>query len=104
MKLRAEYEYFFRDVKGRNVLTIQDIGKDCRSLTNDILNVVEDICSKRKVDPDDYMIVYRDSEGIWDGWDSRKEDFVPLRCTTWEAAVDKYILIQLQARKNTVSH
>lgn len=62
---RAEYSWG----TDRSVLWLKDEGAECRSLTNDLNNSLVEIAGElppeRKLT--DYRIIYRDSEGTWDG-------------------------------------
>lgn len=61
---RAKYYWWITN----SVLCIKDIGKNCRSVTNDIENVLKEIAnemgSKRFMGMIAY--IYQDSEGVWD--------------------------------------
>lgn len=65
------------------------------SVTNDIENVVDEICHKEKIVPNRYLIIYRDSNGIWDGFDYNRERFVSLGVKDADLAIDMYIRIQI---------
>jgi hypothetical protein len=86
--MNSDYNYRITEAQGRNVILIEDLNLGGKSVTNDIENVVSTISKTEGIDTKDYMIVYRDSMGIWDGWNG---DFVALRATDWEAAVRRYI-------------
>ena len=62
---RAEYSWGI----DKTVLWLRDEGTESRSLTNDLNNCLVEIAGElppeRKLT--DYRIVYRDSEGTWDG-------------------------------------
>lgn len=47
------------------------------TVTNDIENVVADISEFEGIDPLKYTILYRDSDGRWDGWDIKTKSFYP---------------------------
>lgn len=88
-KSRADYSYAKVTMDGIKFIAIQD--KDCggMSVTNDIENVVAEICEREAVKQKDYLIVYCDSMGIWDAWNGN--DFVSLNQPNLSAAIDKYI-------------
>lgn len=46
---------------------------------------------KEKIDPADHMIIWRDSNGRWDGWNHTKKDFIVLNGMTMEGAAYSYI-------------
>lgn len=74
-KSRADFHYRLTVFDNHKVLLIcdQDLGN--MSVTNDIENVVSDIALHEGIDPEDYLIFYKDSLGYWDGWDASSKDF-----------------------------
>ena len=92
---KPDYVYQVADFHGRNVIAIVDMNLGNMSVTNGIEQVVEDIAREKQIEPHHYMIVYCDSEAVWDGWDPVTSEFIPLNTQTWEQAVDKYISLQL---------
>jgi hypothetical protein len=74
---RADFRYrVVQDNEDIKLLLIVDENLGGRSVTNDIENVLADICELEDSDPLDYYpIAYRDSEGRWDSWDPETEDF-----------------------------
>lgn len=94
---RADYIHEIITCAGRNIIKIEDLNLGNKSITNDIENVVAEIARLEKIDPAQYMIVYKDSEGTWDGWDHQQQQFIPLSEEDYRDAVDKYILKQLNA-------
>lgn len=87
---RANYIHSLRAVEGVNVMVIEDLDIGGVSVTNDMENVVHDIEVMEKVSAEKYMIVYRDSDCVWDGWDARNERFVHLGQDTWQDAVQVF--------------
>lgn len=74
-KTRSDYRYRTCVIEGLKVWIIYDENSGRCSVTNDIENVVAEIAAKEHVDPTEYIIFYRDSEGQFDGWDAGTEDF-----------------------------
>lgn len=74
-KSRANFQYRIGVVDDQKVLLIWDQDLGNMSVTNDIENVVADIAAHEGIDPVAHLIIYRDSEGRWDGWDGATEDF-----------------------------
>lgn len=74
--VKSNYDYYVY----QGVLCIEDLNlRGGMSVTNDIENVVKEIhekCTKVEI-PD--MIIYRDSDLMWDGWDHKKEEFIYLQ-------------------------
>lgn len=97
MGAKADYTHEITHFNGRDVLKIEDMNIGNISVTNDIENVVTDIARMENIDPCRYMIVYKDSEGLWDGWDHRVWEFIPLQCDTWQESVNKYISLQVNS-------
>lgn len=59
---RADYTYTVEE----NIIAIVDLDMGSRSVTNDIENVLDEI-SAQLGGLAGYAIIYRDSQGIWDG-------------------------------------
>lgn len=57
--LRSDYEYLVH----ARVIAIKDLDAGGMSVTNNIENIVGHICDYREIDPNDYTIVYQDSQG-----------------------------------------
>lgn len=74
-KYKAQFIYKTGTFKGEKWLLIVDKNQGAMSVTNDIENVVEDIAEYEGIDPFEYQIIYRDSEGHWDGWDHYEKTF-----------------------------
>src|SRR6266446_9357915 len=66
-----------------NVIAIVDLDLGNRSVTNDIENVLSKIEYYHQGSISAFHIMYRDSEGIWDGidWDGKRASFFALRET-----------------------
>ena len=69
------------------------------SVTNDIDQVIKDISIMEHIDPTEYMIIYKDSAGIWDGFNVKTGEFEMLNAEHWRQAVKKYIDRQLELSK-----
>jgi len=95
-KVRAAYVYDIHNIQGRNVITIVDLNSGGCSVTNDIENVIREIGVFAKVNIGAYMIVYKDSEGTWDGYNFLKSQFISLNAKNINDAVKKYIQLQLK--------
>jgi hypothetical protein len=64
-----------------NIISIVDLNLGNRSVTNDIENVLRKIEHYHQGSITGSKIMYRDSEGIWDGvaWDGEHASFFALR-------------------------
>jgi hypothetical protein len=89
--VRADYSHGITDYLGRKFIIIEDLNKGKTSLTNDIENVVADIAEKEEIDPRQYLIVYRDSQKIWDGYDAASARFLPCNGKTYHEAMEAMI-------------
>ena len=69
--------FTFKLVGKKNILfmLIRDLNQGGMSVTNGIEHVVEQIAEWKHINPNDYVILYRDSEGMWDGWDNKNQKF-----------------------------
>jgi hypothetical protein len=90
-------------------ILIIDLNKGGLSVTNGIEEVVTQIVAKEeeknikagfagdkaKFNPSDYVILYCDSAGRWDGWDDATQTFFSLGCpyinTDYEGVMDYYL-------------
>ena len=89
---RADYDYEVGKYKNKvDVITIKDLDLGNVSVTNDIENVIADICRLEKIDKEQFMIVYRDSSGQWDGYDTEKDEFVGLGMDEWYEAIELWL-------------
>ncbi len=90
-----DFTYEIKNTQGRNVISIIDLNYGAMSVTNGIEKVIEAIESKERINANDYMIIYKDSEDRWDGWDNRKEKFIGLGRFDETEAISAYIQKQL---------
>lgn len=89
---RADYIHSLDKYKNKvDVIVIEDLNLGSVSVTNDIENVIEDICRLEKVDKEQFMIVYKDSEGSWDGFDTAANQFVGLGMDKWYEAIELWL-------------
>jgi hypothetical protein len=91
---RSDYRYGIELYKSRKVLVIEDLNLGRVTVTNDIENVVEEIAGKERINPVEHMIVYRDSAGIWDGYNFSTRQFEMLQKHSWKEAAELYIELQ----------
>lgn len=72
------------------ILAIEDRGSPIeRSVTNDIEHVLQTVAQREEIDLDRYLVIYRDSRGIWGGVETqggRFRAFVHLGQRTYENA------------------
>jgi hypothetical protein len=99
---KADYTHRTAVLNGAKILVIKDLNLGNTSVTNDIENVVNDIAIMESINPADYLIIYKDSEGNYDGWDHAAMDFVPLGENSWISAAAKYKELQLQKSLSSI--
>lgn len=76
---RADFRYRVISEAGDKILLIVDLDLGGRSVTDDIDNVVADICNLEQTTEYDYfLIAYRDSMGRWDEYDPTTNAIRPL--------------------------
>src|SRR6516164_6870659 len=90
-KTRAEFTYSMV----LNRIKIVDLNRGIASVTSDIENVLAKIEAWHQGSIAGYRIMYRDSDGVWDGieWDGQHTTFFAIRETD-EAVAEKRLLAQ----------
>jgi len=88
---RANYQYEIRidDTTKQKAIIIVDQNTVGMSVTNDIEDVIEEICLQNNLNSPLVNVVYRDSEGIWDGYNTKQKDFIHLGAATSQEAIIK---------------
>jgi hypothetical protein len=83
----ANFKYTIRG----DVISIVDLDLGCKSVTNDMENVLRRIEYYHQGSIARFSIIYRDSKGIWDqvNWDGEQVSFSPLDKTDQKRARDK---------------
>lgn len=75
-RTRSDYAY---DIdKANKVVFIEDLNRGRMSVTNDIENVIVEIANDENFEVDSMKWVYKDSDGIWDGYDPSENSFIAL--------------------------
>lgn len=96
---RAKFTHKLTTQGSRLCLVITDLRlptDTCLSVTQDIERVVEQIETTERIHAENFIIIYRDTQGVWDGWNAHTQKFVLLAAPDWPAAVVKYIQEALQ--------
>jgi len=89
---RADYIHSLEKYRNRiDCIVIEDLNLGSVSVTNDIENVINDISAIEKVNAQQYLVVYKDSTGLWDGYNTISNEFVGLAEDTWWDAVALWI-------------
>lgn len=88
---KADFTHELTQYNGFDVIRIEDLDLGNISVTNDIESVVADIAIMEKIDPKKYIVIYKDSDGFFDGWDPVNERFLAIRKTSFSAAVRDFI-------------
>jgi len=89
--MKAKYKYNLRKVKKHPFIMIEGSNSGGRTVTNDIVNVIKDIAKKKNLNPCKFTIIYKDTEGIWDGFDFATKSFFPIREAHWLKASIKFL-------------
>nr|DAL85241.1 MAG TPA: hypothetical protein [Caudoviricetes sp.] len=63
----SDYDCHLRTVDGRNIIIIEDLDAGGMSVTNNIEHVVPEAAERLGVNYCDAIIIYRDSDGTYDG-------------------------------------
>lgn len=74
---KSDYRY---EILG-NVIAIVDLNLGRKSVTNNIENVLDEISTKEHLIVPNYIIIYKDSEGRWDGYNFFTKSFYSLTYT-----------------------
>jgi hypothetical protein len=89
--LKSDYTYQFRKVKGVYFVMLEDQDLGGATLTNNIHNVIIEIAKKETIDPREYTYIYKDSLGVWDGYNFSLKQFFPVREKHWLKAAVKTV-------------
>lgn len=91
--MRSSFDHQIIIASGRYIILITDLGGGM-SVECDIINVVRYISNMHRADPSEHLIIYRDQEMRWNGFDYKAQDFILLNCSTFEEAIMKYIMLE----------
>jgi len=86
--VRANYSYKLIG----NQLFIIDNNLGGMSVTNCIEDIIPEIAKREQRKATDFLVVYQDSMGIWDGWDHESQSFITLNESVGIDAMNKLIL------------
>jgi hypothetical protein len=84
----AKATYSYKVQNDFIIITDQDCGG--MSVTNDIENVIKEIEQAENIDACNYHIIYRDSMGLWDGFDAYSQEFISLCELNEENAINHF--------------
>lgn len=102
--VKAEYNYALKKIINTQLILIQDKNQGSMSVTNDIENVISEICKNRKIDCKEAIVLYKDTEDVWDGFDCKTNQFIPLNGETWQEALEKYDIQHQVRNRQEASH
>lgn len=91
---RADYDY---KILKKNIpytfLLIEDLDKGNCSVTNDIYNVVKEIINiqGKELDINNTLILYLDSNKIWDGYNYTNDSFIAIGKSDYRDAIQTYL-------------
>jgi hypothetical protein len=90
-KTKSDFSYTKVKKDGILVIAIVDLNLGGTSVTNDIENVVEAICNKEKISPDDAAFIYMDNLKTWDGWNPKTGWHIALSTVDKKVAINKIV-------------
>ena len=100
---KSDYDWDIVKHEGQEVLSIIDLNRGRMTVTNNIENVIAEI--KQELAQQGYilpsLIIYKDSDNCWDGWDFVEQDFIFLFEKSSQSAIEK--LIRKNEKKIDVS-
>ena len=93
---KSKYSYTIIRNSAHQIISIIDEFSDrnpTMTVTNNIDNVVIEIGKQEKINPEEYMVIYRDTEGYWCGYDVKKHNFIPVGVSgsSENDAINEYI-------------
>lgn len=83
------FTYYFKTTNEVQFLCIID-NDNGKSVTNNIENVVKWIATEEQIDPASVVIIYQDTDGMWDGWSHQQQNFFSLNATSANRAIENY--------------
>lgn len=86
----AHYTYKIKKYGPYKIMAIEEMDRGI-SLSNDIENVVRDIASELGISPGDYLIVFKDTQGVWDAWGYESQSLHLLKAKNYTEAIRVYI-------------
>lgn len=60
------------------------------SVTNNIENIIQYISEEENIDISEFVIIYKDSEGVWDGFNPITQDFIVISAESEEDAIENF--------------
>lgn len=91
IQTKSDYSYTKIKKDGILVIAIRDLNLGGTSVTNDIENVIDAICDKEKINPNDAAFVYMDSLRTWDGWNPKSGWFIALSTKDKKEAIRRIV-------------
>lgn len=91
MANKCSYTYSVVRHRGYLILVLVDANDGSLSLTNGIEDVIDELRLNLIPFPD--FVIYKDTDGAWDGWDYKGNDFIFIFLNTDEKedALDKIV-------------
>jgi hypothetical protein len=99
-KIKTQSDYSYTKVKkdGILVIAIVDLDLGGMSVTNDIENVVDAICNKEKILPNDAAFIYMDNLKTWDGWNPKTGWHIALSTVDKKVAINKIVKLKQEQK------
>jgi hypothetical protein len=91
---RSKYNYSIEthNIQGVNkqFLFIEDNDTGACSVTNDIENVIQEITQQEHIHPSQLVIAYKDTDGVWDGFDWDTQQFVYITAQSKQDVINEF--------------
>lgn len=84
------FAFTIAKISGHPFIVIVD-NKGRQAVTKHIKLVVETICMQQEINPVEHNIIYRDTRGVWDGYNFALGTFIELREKTEYSAAIKLL-------------
>lgn len=91
---KSDYTYSIQTYNQRPFIVIEDLNKGGMSVTNNIEYIIDEIAQKERLNPVEHFIIYRDSEGQWDGFNYATGLFVHLAKFNYKDAAEGMLKAQ----------
>lgn len=94
---KSAFEYELGSIQGHKYIAITDLNIGSMSVVKDIKNIIQEIQFTTQVkyhDLANYLVLCKDEDGVWDGYDPISDKFIDLAKLNLQAAFEKYYEIR----------
>lgn len=74
----SKSDYIHKIYQVDKIIEIQDLNLGKMSVTNNIENVIDEIAKEEGINKSEFKVIYRDSVGNWDGFNTKTNQFISL--------------------------